>query len=929
MYKSLYKLGVESEMKVRENEINVISGSKNKDAVQTVLLSYKQVIQKELDFQSFLGEKLWLELCTYRREDKYSNNNYISDGLTNTELVEKANEFINTAKDEIYKSSERQHSISSTLKNLLVIKKFEKLLNYFEVGNWLRVKVDEDVYKLRLLGYEIDYDNLNEISVDFSDVMKTIDGLSDQRSIIEQATSMASSYDYVKKQVSKNEKDNNAINSLFDGGLDATNTKIIGGADEQSQTWDNHGMLFRRYNSITDSYDDIQLKIINSTIAITDDNWKSTKTAIGNFYYKDFETGELKTAYGINGEVIVGRLLLGEELGIYNSSGSLTFDEKGLIITNGKNTFSLNPNSSRLLVLNNDDSDIFYVDSKGNGFFKGSITATSGSFGKINPFIIGDYGIDGSISSNQSTSAMSKTTQYDLSKEDGYDNDFNIVITKSYETDEINNIKLTINNVNLMVNYSYEVQITNDKESTDDSNNSTSGTTTITTEYYNTTLSISLVSSNIEATSISVSLDKNTKVKTYTYTYTITNTNMISYLKNLIIADNTDVQSADTITINSVVAIARYSYRYTSYTSYAHIGTDYFDYYGLLRIDGNKVDLGYTNINGSLNISNDIYMGYNTFITGGMASNDYWRLLGGGSNDYGYLEIATADNGNDPIYVRQYNGYFQTIARTLTLLDSNGNTIIPRRLYVNTISNNSGSILSLDSDVETSGNINIGSQYNSDERRAVFSNMGTNCTYKHYTYLYGGNGSSKTGIGLYDYKNKRCVLIYNDVDNGFDISNVENFLFNDYSGTARRPIASTTSVGSRISHIATNASQFRINAQWGVDAFSTRSISLSASDIRLKENFDDCNIDALSFIDKIKLYSFDWKDNGVHQKIGFIADELEKLDSTLVNGGGYNEDGTMDVKCINDFYLMGYIIKAIQELRQENKELKEQLKKEV
>lgn len=920
---------IESEMKVRENEINIISGTETKKGIQDALLMHKQTVQKELDLQSVLGNELWLELCTYRREDKYSNDNYVSDGLSNSELLEKANEFLNTAQKEIYKSAEMQHSISCSLKNLLVIKKFEKLLDYFEVGNWLRIKVDEDIYKLRLLSYEIDYDNLSEISVDFSDVMKTIDGLSDQRSIIKQASSMATSYDYVKKQVSKNEKDTKNISSLFDGGLDATNTKIIGGADEQTQTWDNHGMLFRRYNSITDNYDDIQLKIINSTIAITDDNWKSTKTAIGNFYYKDFETNELKSAYGINGEVIVGRLLLGEELGIYNSSGSLTFDSKGLNVTNGTNTFSVNPNSSRLFVLNNNDSDVFYVDTEGNGYFKGSITATSGSFGKINPFIIGDYGIDGSISSNQSTSSITTTSQYNLYKNNSYSNDFNIVVTKNYETDEINNIDMTINIIDLVVTYSYEIQVKNDKESTDDSNNFGSTTESeTTTEYYSSTLSINLISSNTKVTGISVSLNKNTRVKTYTYTYTITSTDMLSYLKKKIIDNNSEVQSATSLTINSVVAVARYTYNFTSYNSYCHIGTDYFDYYGLLRVSYGHLDLGYTNINGSLTISDNVYMGENTFITGTMASNDSWRILGGGSNDYGYFEVATADNGNDPIYVRQYYGNFQTINNTLTLLNENGDTILPKGLYVGSIYHNKGGTLFLGSNVETAGNINVGSSYYPDEQRVTFSNMNANCTYKHHTYLYGGNGDSKTGIGLYDYKNKRCVLIYNDVDNGVDFSFVDKFLFNDYSGTARRPIASTTTDGSRVSHMATNSTQLRINAQWGNGSLSTRSISLSGSDIRLKENFADCNVNALDFIDKIKLYSFDWKkeEGGNHQKIGFIADELEKLDNMLVNGGGYNEDGTMDVKCINDFYLMGYVVKAIKELRQENKELKEQLK---
>lgn len=60
-------------------------------------------------------------------------------------------------------------------------------------------------------------------------------------------------------------------------------------------------------------------------------------------------------------------------------------------------------------------------------------------------------------------------------------------------------------------------------------------------------------------------------------------------------------------------------------------------------------------------------------------SNDYGRLaVGATANNAGWMEIATADDGTEPIYVRQYTGVYSTVTRTLTLLDANGNTSIPR-----------------------------------------------------------------------------------------------------------------------------------------------------------------------------------------------------------------------------------------------------------
>lgn len=63
---------------------------------------------------------------------------------------------------------------------------------------------------------------------------------------------------------------------------------------------------------------------------------------------------------------------------------------------------------------------------------------------------------------------------------------------------------------------------------------------------------------------------------------------------------------------------------------------------------------------------------------GKIATSDYFRIQAGGTAvDGGYLEIATADNGTEPIYVRQYNGVFSTVGRELVLLNADGQTHFP------------------------------------------------------------------------------------------------------------------------------------------------------------------------------------------------------------------------------------------------------------
>ena len=65
-------------------------------------------------------------------------------------------------------------------------------------------------------------------------------------------------------------------------------------------------------------------------------------------------------------------------------------------------------------------------------------------------------------------------------------------------------------------------------------------------------------------------------------------------------------------------------------------------------------------------------------VYGNMADNDQFRIrIGGTATNSGFVEIATADDGTEPIYVRQYTGVFGSLVRTATLLDGSGNTTFP------------------------------------------------------------------------------------------------------------------------------------------------------------------------------------------------------------------------------------------------------------
>lgn len=392
LYEPYYQklLAIEDEIKARESEIAIVTGTYDNDGdvkeygMQIIIDNEKLLIQNTLDFEKYLGD-LWLDFIAYRREDTYSNDNYISDGLDNKTLFDNALEFIKTAKKDIYKSANLQHTISASLKNLLTMKEFAPIVDHFQVGNWIRIRVDDELYKLRLLSYEIEYDNLDGINVSFSDIKSVRDNLAIGSNSVSNSESLASSYTSVSRQASQGKKSNQKLQDWVTKGLALTKMKIIDNADNQNITWDSHGLLCKEYLPLTDDYDDKQLKIINRGLYLTDDAWKTSKAGIGDFTFYNPETGEMEEAYGVIADTLVGNLILSEKVGVYNTKNSIVMDENGLVITtdntsDGVNVMALTVQKKMLDSDGNEyTTPVMYLDGDGNLVMTGSLKIQAAS----------------------------------------------------------------------------------------------------------------------------------------------------------------------------------------------------------------------------------------------------------------------------------------------------------------------------------------------------------------------------------------------------------------------------------------------------------------------------------------------------------------------------------------------------------------------
>ena len=331
LYNEYYKiLTVIGEVKkVREQEVaNIKIKIGNIEAEQIKFQN-----DEKYNFEKFLGEELYSEFCLYRREDTYSNSNYISDNLNTTaEQLEKAQELLKVAEAELKKACVLQRTVSASLNNLLALPEFEPLYEEFALYNFIRIKTEDEIIKLRLIKIEFDGDSIESINVTFSEQIESVDKkLSDMESVLQQASSIATSYSSTVKQAKQGSSANNQITDMVTNGLVAAKTSLATDIHNEVEIT-GAGIIARRMDD-EGSYGNKQLKISGNRMYFTDDAWQSVSMAIGEINFN----GEDR--YGVLADVICGNLIAGKQMLIGNENGSVEITGDGIKITNGTITW--------------------------------------------------------------------------------------------------------------------------------------------------------------------------------------------------------------------------------------------------------------------------------------------------------------------------------------------------------------------------------------------------------------------------------------------------------------------------------------------------------------------------------------------------------------------------------------------------------------
>ena len=102
-------------------------------------------------------------------------------------------------------------------------------------------------------------------------------------------------------------------------------------------------------------------------------------------------------------------------------------------------------------------------------------------------------------------------------------------------------------------------------------------------------------------------------------------------------------------------------------------------------------------------------------------------------------------------------------------------------------------------------------------------------------------------------------------------------------------------------------------------------VKSSVSDKRFKTNIKPTKIKAVDLLNKIEMVEFNWKKDNKFEKIGAIAQQVQSVEESLVVHDMDSKQSHSDYLRISYYDAIPYLIKAVQELSEENNKLKNKL----
>jgi hypothetical protein len=298
----------------------------------------RDYIRNKTEMSNFFTEDQWIRLSPFIREDEFNDSNFfIIEGDSEEQKMQIMKDLVEAATKELNTLCQPSLEFSMTMANILALPEFAPLFNQFQLGNFVRVHIRDDYMKrARLLEVNINFDDLTDFSCTFGNLVTTKSEIDKHADLLAQAITAGKQVATAAGTWQRSADKVNKLEEAIEDGLQDAALQV-GRASGQAITWDANGFYCRKFvDGSTTEYKDEQIAIINNKIVFTNDGWKTSKAALGEFQVDTNGDGEAETMYGLLADAVVsgyikGSVIDGGSLRIGGTGGTFIVNEDGSV----------------------------------------------------------------------------------------------------------------------------------------------------------------------------------------------------------------------------------------------------------------------------------------------------------------------------------------------------------------------------------------------------------------------------------------------------------------------------------------------------------------------------------------------------------------------------------------------------------------------
>lgn len=307
---------------------NLIAGCESAKENNQAVLATKQTelegvkaqvdaVREKLAVTSYFTEEEYTELCHYIFEGSYKDDYVvITDIMSYDEKFAQMKILYDRAASQLQRASQPTQEFSVDVENFIFIKEFEAWSEQLETGCLINVELDvNDIAALFLSNMTINYDD-HTLNMTFGNRFNKFDPKSLYDDVLGKITKSANTLNYIKEILYPIKSGEfNSMKEALQTSRNLTMGQALSSTGEEVVI-DGSGYTGRRLLE-DGTYDRKQVKLTGRSLVFTDDAWESCKVALGELLF-----GDGSSAYGINAEVVIGDVILGNNLRILDNNGN-------------------------------------------------------------------------------------------------------------------------------------------------------------------------------------------------------------------------------------------------------------------------------------------------------------------------------------------------------------------------------------------------------------------------------------------------------------------------------------------------------------------------------------------------------------------------------------------------------------------------------